>query len=558
MITIARETAAGSTVEANRRDRGPEPPDGRSLSSGSGSPGGQVRPLSFRHAVTHRSLGRSNPRRPGLIGLGIPLWLVVTAGAVGIPTDDDWVYMRGAENLFHTGALDMPGHTAASIGQIFMVQPLLWLSGGDRWAFTVFGLVLGLLGLASTYLLSRQFVGMGTAALVVLVLEAFPGFGRATASFMTDVPAFSLSMVCLLLGVRWLHGRGSPVILIASVAAGLLAVSIREFSIAAPASILMAAWVRNRGGGRPLLAALSVGFFGGVAAILLVAASLPGHGVPVAADSLASGPHWAGVHDLRRGTAPGNRDRRGASIACSYRFAGHRGRRFRGAGPHPPLRRLPGEPLDGERTRWQRASCWCSGARHRLSGVGVLGTAGLAGRHPPRSLGRVMAPTQLRWRTFADLGHQAGDPDHSFQARAAASVPHRVLGIASHLRDDWRELRPVPVPSRADRRDPAHWRVTGAGCAGPQPCICARCPRLARRIRVRHRRQLDGLRRGALESGRGRGVDGLRGGHGRCWLRVGWLSRERGGKMPTPTMESPGTTTGSCPQDHARWLRTPR
>ena len=135
----------------------------------------------------------------GLIALGIPLGLVGTAGAIGIPTDDDWVYMRAAENLFHTGALDMPGHTAASIGQIFMVQPLLWLSGGDRLAFTVFGLVLGLLGIASTYLLSRQFVGMGTAALVVLVLEAFPGFGRATASFMTDVPAFSLSWsVCCL------------------------------------------------------------------------------------------------------------------------------------------------------------------------------------------------------------------------------------------------------------------------------------------------------------------------------------------------------------------------
>ena len=41
--------------------------------------------------------------------------------------------------------------------------------------------------------------------------------------------------------------------------------------------------------------------------------------------------------DRRRGTAPGIGDRRGASIACSSRFAGHRGRRFRGAGPLLPF-----------------------------------------------------------------------------------------------------------------------------------------------------------------------------------------------------------------------------
>ena len=144
-----------------------------------------------------------------LIAVGIPLWLAVTAGTVGIPTDDDWVYMRGAENLFRTGVLDMPGPMAASIGQLVLVQPLLWLSGGDPWAFTAFGLVMGLLAAASTYLLARRFVGVGSAVLVSLIILAFPGFLRATASFMTDVPTHALALLCLLLGVRWLQGTAA-------------------------------------------------------------------------------------------------------------------------------------------------------------------------------------------------------------------------------------------------------------------------------------------------------------------------------------------------------------
>ena len=75
-----------------------------------------------------------------LAGVGIPLWLAATAGAIGIPTSDDWVYIRGADSLFRAGTIDMPRHTAASIGQLLMVQPLLGLSGGDPWAYTAFGL----------------------------------------------------------------------------------------------------------------------------------------------------------------------------------------------------------------------------------------------------------------------------------------------------------------------------------------------------------------------------------------------------------------------------------
>jgi len=217
----------------------------------------------------------------GLAGIGIPFWLSAAAGAIGVPSNDDWVYMRAAVSLFRTGSVDMPGHTAASIGQLVMVQPLLWLSGGNPWAFTAFGLVMALIGVTSTYLLARRFVGTGSAVVVVLLVVAFPGFVRETASFMTDVPAYALAVLCLLLGTRWLQGEGRRVTLVSSLGAGLLAVSIREFAIAAPVAILVAAWARNRADERVWLAGASGIFAAGVACVLIVAASMPGRAAPV-------------------------------------------------------------------------------------------------------------------------------------------------------------------------------------------------------------------------------------------------------------------------------------
>ena len=220
-----------------------------------------------------------------LAGIGIPLWLATAAGAVGLPNTDDWVYMRGAESLHSTGGIVMLGHTAASVGQLVMVQPLLWLSGGEPWAFTAFGLAMGLLGIVATYLLARRFVGTSTAALVVLLLVVFPGFGRATATFLTDVPAFALSATCLLLGVRWLQGDGSRATLVASIAIGLAGISIREFAVAAPMAILISAWARNRVDERVLLAASSLGLGAGIVVVLRIGASVPGHSVPVTPES---------------------------------------------------------------------------------------------------------------------------------------------------------------------------------------------------------------------------------------------------------------------------------
>lgn len=213
-----------------------------------------------------------------LAGVGSPLFMSSAAGAIGVPSTDDWIYMRAASGLYRSGTIDVAGHTAAFIGQLVMVQPLLWLSGGNAWAFTAFGLVMMSIGVASTYLLARRFVGIGSAVMVVLLVLASPGWVREAATFMTDVPAFALSMLCLLLGTRWLQGEGSRVTLLLSLGVGVVGLSIREFALAAPAAILVAAWARNRADERVWLAAVSVTLVVLAAGVLAVAASTPGRG----------------------------------------------------------------------------------------------------------------------------------------------------------------------------------------------------------------------------------------------------------------------------------------
>jgi len=219
-----------------------------------------------------------------LIGVGIPLWLAAAAAAVGLPTIDDWVYMRGAENLYRHGTLDMPGHTTAAIGQLVLVQPLLWVSGGSTWAFTAFGLIMTLVGILATYLLARRFLGTGAAAMVVLLVLAIPGIARLSASFMTDIPAYALVMLCLLLGARWLQGEGGRLTLLASLMLGLVAVSIREYAVAAPAAILVVAWARAEPGQRAWLAAISGLVVVGVTGVLAIGASVPGRAIPTTLD----------------------------------------------------------------------------------------------------------------------------------------------------------------------------------------------------------------------------------------------------------------------------------
>jgi hypothetical protein len=67
---------------------------------------------------------------------------------------------------------------------------------------------------------------------------------------------------------------------VASLGTGVVAVSIREFAIAAPAAVLLVAWARTRPDGRAWLAVLSCLFVAALVWVLIIAASTPGRVTP--------------------------------------------------------------------------------------------------------------------------------------------------------------------------------------------------------------------------------------------------------------------------------------
>ena len=177
-----------------------------------------------------------------ILGVAIPFVVGLAAGSQDIARVDDWVYRRIAIDLATRGVLSLHSVTTMLIGQIILVQPFLKIFGPQSAAFSAFGAVSAIGAVLASYLLARQFLAPRRAALATIPLLIFPGYLAYATSFMTDVPTLALEMTCLALGVVALRHRPVRIRwLLASAAVGCLAFSIREFAIAAPVAVLLAA-----------------------------------------------------------------------------------------------------------------------------------------------------------------------------------------------------------------------------------------------------------------------------------------------------------------------------
>ena len=198
----------------------------------------------------------------GLIGFGVILPVVVglASGSLDMPRNDDWTFRRIALALYETGRFELNGFEAMTLlGQILLAQPFLWLSRGETWGLSLAGISFAIFAIVFGYLLVRRVVPRGRAVLAMALLLLFPGFLPYAPSFMTDVPAIAASFACLWLGVIALDG---PSIrwrwLIASAAVGLVAFSIRDVTLAAPASVLLVAGIKEPRRPWPLLIAVGL------------------------------------------------------------------------------------------------------------------------------------------------------------------------------------------------------------------------------------------------------------------------------------------------------------
>ena len=181
----------------------------------------------------------------GVLGFAVVLPAVLGAlsGSLDIARLDDWSYRRIALNLYATGRLGLDGMAATMLlGQVIITQPLLWLAGGHSWAFVAAGVAFGSSACVAGYLTFRRFLSRRRATLAILLLPLFPGYLPYATSFMTDAPALAAQLMCLGLGMVALEGR--PIRtrwFLGALAVGVFGYSIREFAVAAPAAVLIAA-----------------------------------------------------------------------------------------------------------------------------------------------------------------------------------------------------------------------------------------------------------------------------------------------------------------------------
>jgi hypothetical protein len=214
------------------------------------------------------------------VGVGVPAVLGWVSGALTIPHNDDFNYRRVALGLYQTGQVQLTGWTVMSlIGQLVIVQPALWVSGGAPLAFAAVTSVFSLVAIVAAYLLVRPILSAPLAMFTALGLLFFPGFLLNTTSFMTDVPALAGEMACLALGAMALVRRGRTrwVWLAASLAAGCVGFSIREFALAAPVAVLVAAAAQERSHVHWYWLA-GVGVVAVCGAVYVITANLPGQG----------------------------------------------------------------------------------------------------------------------------------------------------------------------------------------------------------------------------------------------------------------------------------------
>jgi len=181
------------------------------------------------------------------LGALVPIVLGSAAGSLDIPRNDDWSFRRIALDLYRTGHIQFDSVAEPILlGQLLLVQPLLWLTKGSSSAFALAGMTLAVLSTVTVYGLARLLLTPARSFLVTVSVVLFPGFLAYVTSFMTDVPAMTAQLGAVAVAV-WamkqdpVSRRGLAVAMVIAV----VAFSIRQVGLAAVVTVAVAAIARN-------------------------------------------------------------------------------------------------------------------------------------------------------------------------------------------------------------------------------------------------------------------------------------------------------------------------
>jgi len=152
-------------------------------------------------------------------------------GAVGIPRDDDWSYLRTIFAFAETGTFALNGWVHMMfVGQAVPGAVLVNLVGPSITALQAANAVAAVAALLLLYAVSRQLLSVAPALFLTVILGVNPVFAHLVVTAMTDLPVLGLQAGCLLCGLLALR-RESPSwpLTVGAVACGMAAFTIREY-----------------------------------------------------------------------------------------------------------------------------------------------------------------------------------------------------------------------------------------------------------------------------------------------------------------------------------------
>ncbi|HWE90967.1 MAG TPA: glycosyltransferase family 39 protein [Pseudonocardiaceae bacterium] len=224
-----------------------------------------------------------------VVGVLGPLAMAAWTGSLSIPHNDSWAFSKAAQTFARTGHLQLLNWNAMFlVGEFVPLGPL----GASLSAQHCYVALLALLSLAAGYDLLRSVSGPRRAALGVLALVIWPGFGLLATSMMTDLPAFAAVAIVLALGQQALRRRSVPLLMLVALVS-LWGFTIREQTIAAPVAIFVAALARKDLRRRSFV--LALGALGAALAVAACGFELWRRGQPGGSSPSFTATHFPGI-----------------------------------------------------------------------------------------------------------------------------------------------------------------------------------------------------------------------------------------------------------------------
>ncbi|MFM7270452.1 MAG: hypothetical protein ACKO2C_02305 [Actinomycetes bacterium] len=177
-----------------------------------------------------------------LVGTVIPLLIARHYGALGAARGDDWSYLVTLFRWVDTGRMEFNDWVSMSLlGQLLLAAPIAAVWGHATAIVQVETAIVGLAGLVAVVTLGRRLgLSQVVAATVALAVAVNPLWMILTTTYMTDVWAFTVSTIALLVAVVALDRRPVPLpMVVGALVIAAYAVTIRQYALVVVVAICL-------------------------------------------------------------------------------------------------------------------------------------------------------------------------------------------------------------------------------------------------------------------------------------------------------------------------------